>query len=133
MTEGYALAKSGAVTSCMDISDGLAQSLFQLSAINQVGFELLFDEVPLAPEALELAEKLSIPVEDLSIYFGGDYELVVTVKNEEWDIAADAVAHAGSKLTQIGYATDKLKLTMIKDGIIQPLENRGYEHFKWEE
>ena len=35
MAEGLALAKTKVVTSCMDISDGLANSLFQLVKITK--------------------------------------------------------------------------------------------------
>jgi thiamine-monophosphate kinase len=132
MAEGMALAKSGAVTSCMDISDGLAHSLFQLAKLNNIGFEILFDDVPIAPEAIELAEKLSIPIEDLTIYFGGDYELLVTVQNYLWAEAREAVRAAGATLTQIGIVTDKSELSLIKEGGKEPLENRGYEHFFWQ-
>lgn len=132
MAEGLALAKTKVVTSCMDISDGLANSLFQLAELNQIGFDLFFDDVPMAPEASELAEKLSLPVEDLTIYFGGDYELLVTVKSDSWEEAKEAVRASGSKLTQIGIVTENQELNLIKEGNKQPLENRGYEHFKWE-
>ena len=131
MAEGLALAKSNAVTSCMDISDGLAHSLFQLAEINNTGFDILFDDVPVAPDAAELAEKLSMPLEDLTIYFGGDYELLVTINKDSWEKAEVAVAEAGSKLTMIGFVTEKHELNLIKEGEKLPLENRGYEHFIW--
>ncbi len=133
LSEGRALAKTGAVTSCMDISDGLAHSLFQLAKLNLIGFDVFFDDIPLDPEAVKLAEKLSIPIEDLTIYFGGDYELLVTVKKDRWLEAEEAVLVAGSKLTQIGIVTEKKELNLIKEGTKLPLDNKGYEHFKWEE
>jgi thiamine-monophosphate kinase len=133
LAEGNALAKSGTVTSCMDISDGLAHSLFQLTKLNDIGFDILFEEIPIAPEAEELAEKLSISIEDLTIYFGGDYELLVTVKKDLWAEAREAVRAAGSSLTQIGIVTDGPELNLIKEGGKEPLENRGYEHFFWNE
>ena len=131
LAEGMALAKSGVVTSCMDISDGLANSLYQLAELNQVGFDLFFDDIPIAPKAFELAEKLSIPIEDLTIYFGGDYELVVTIKSDSWDLAREAVRAAGAKLSQIGIVTEKRELNLIKEGSKEELKNRGFEHFKW--
>lgn len=131
LAEGLALAKSGVVTSCMDISDGLAHSLYQLSDLNEVGFDVVFDDIPLDPEAIELAEKLAIPIEDMTIYFGGDYELLVTVKKDGWAKAAAAVKSAGSALKQIGIVTDKPDLNLFKDGSRYKLKNRGYEHFKW--
>lgn len=133
MAEGFALAKTNAITSSMDISDGLAHSLFQLAELNNIGFDLIFDDIPLEPKALELAEQLSMPVEDMTIYFGGDYELLVTVKCDKWAKAEEAIARVGSKLSQIGIVTNRQELNLIKEGGKQPLENRGYEHFKWEE
>jgi thiamine-monophosphate kinase len=131
MAEGLALGESGAVTSCMDISDGLAHSLFQLAEINEVGFDIIFEDVPISRDAVELAKRLNTPVEDLTIYFGGDYELLVTVKNDSWEQAEKAVKEAGSKLTKIGMVTEH-DLNLFKDGDMSVLENRGFEHFKWE-
>lgn len=133
LAEGHALSKTGAVTSCMDISDGLANSLHQLAKLNHLGYSVIFDEVPIDPRAIEIADKLSLPVEDLSIYFGGDYELLVTVKSSEWDAAAAAVSAVGSELTQIGFVSKKKELNLIKEGGKKPLLNRGYEHYKWVE
>jgi thiamine-monophosphate kinase len=132
MAEGIALANSRTVSSCMDISDGLAHSLYQLSELNAVGFDIIFEDVPISQDAVKLAEKLEMPIEDLTIYFGGDYELLVTVDSENWAKAQRAVADVGSKLTQIGIVNHNEKMNLFKDGDIFPLENRGFEHFKWE-
>lgn len=131
LAEGHALAKTGAVTSSMDISDGLADSLYQLAKINNVGYEINFDNIPIDQNAEKFAEKLSFPIEDLTIYFGGDYELLVTVKSDAWDEAEVAVSKVGERLTKIGSVTESLDLVLIKDGKRMELENRGYEHFKW--
>lgn len=128
---GYAMGQSGVVNCCMDISDGLADSLYQLAKINNVGFDIIFDDIPIDPKASELSSQLNIPIEDLTIYFGGDYELLVTVKSDSWDWAEAAVAGAGSKLTQIGLVTPKNELNLIQEGQQIALENRGFEHFKW--
>ncbi len=133
LNEGSALAKSGVVSSSMDISDGLANSLYQLSSLTKLSFDVVFDNIPLDPNATKLAEKLDMPIEDLTIYFGGDYELLVTVTSKGWDKAADAVKKAGGQLTQVGFVTGKRRMNLIKDGTKSHLENRGYEHFKWED
>jgi thiamine-monophosphate kinase len=133
LVEGQALAKSGTVTSCMDISDGLANSLFQLAEINNIGFDIVFDDIPTSKDAEELAKTLEMPLEDLTIYFGGDYELLVTVKKERWSEAVSAVTGVGSTLTKIGFVNNNQELNLIKEGEKFPLENRGYEHFKWQE
>ncbi len=132
LAEGHALAKSESVSSCMDISDGLADSLHQMAKLNDVGYEINFEDVPMDQNAVELANKLSVPIGDLTIYFGGDYELLATVKKDMWEFAKHAVTIVGGKLTEIGKVTKNKKLVLVKDGKTRVLENRGYEHFKWE-
>ena len=59
IAEGLLLSKSGAVTSMIDTSDGLAFSVYELSSLSKVGFEI--DEQALLdaadPEALEILGK----------------------------------------------------------------------------
>jgi thiamine-monophosphate kinase len=80
LKEGLALAGSGAVTSSIDSSDGLAWSLHELSRMSGVGFVL--DTVPLADEAKRFAECCGADGLELALYGGEEYELVVTVKPE---------------------------------------------------
>jgi thiamine-monophosphate kinase len=130
INEGRTLARSGAITSSMDISDGLAASLYQLSELNEVGFEIEFDKVPKSPDAVKISEQLGIPIPDLSLYFGGDYELVVTLNPELSDKAIDILEkETGTRLTVIGKVTDTKNNTLIINNEIRELENRGYEHF----
>jgi thiamine-monophosphate kinase len=131
MAEGHALAKSKVVSSSMDISDGLADSLHQLAKINKMGYEINLDDIPIDAGARKLSVELSIPIEDLTVYFGGDYELLVTVQPDGWDSAENAVAKVGGKLSRIGVVTREPELTLVKNGEKVALENRGYEHFKW--
>ena len=132
LAEGVALAGTGAVTSSMDISDGLADSLHQLAKVNAVGYTVELERIPIDPGARKIADELSMPIEELAVYFGGDYELLVTISPDVWGAAEDAVRGAGGELTRIGSVTQAQELTLSKDGKRTPLENRGYEHFKWE-
>jgi thiamine-monophosphate kinase len=129
--EGRMLAKSNAVTSSMDISDGLASSLFQLSEINNVSYEIEFDKVPKSDKALAISEKSDIPLEDLILYFGGDYELLVTIKEEGFKDIKKALSAVGTEFTQIGKVTENQKNILIKDGVSTSLKNKGFEHFRW--
>jgi thiamine-monophosphate kinase len=131
LAEGRALAMSGGVSSCMDISDGLADSLYQLTEINKVGFEIEFEKIPMDPKTLEISAELSIPLEEFSVYFGGDYELLITIKPEHWDNVKNSVSKTGTILTKIGRVTENTDLILLKDNSRMVLENRGYEHFKW--
>ncbi len=124
--EGVALASSGAVTSCMDISDGLASSLYQMT---ELGCEIEISRLPVAPEALAVERKVICSVPEQALYFGGDYELVCTLKQELAEKTVKAVERTGGRLTVIGKVGGKRKLIVGADWKKRPLENRGYEHF----
>lgn len=131
ISEGRILAKSNTVTSSMDISDGLASSLFQLSEINNVYYEIEFEKVPKSDKALAVSEMLEIPPEDLVLYFGGDYELLVTIKEESFEDIKEALSATGTQFAQIGKVTENKKNILIKDGVSTLLKNKGFEHFRW--
>jgi thiamine-monophosphate kinase len=131
--EGIALSKTLSVTSAMDISDGLASSLHQLAEANDVGFDIEWRSLPLSEETKKISEKTGVPLEELALFFGGDYELLVTVASEKFARAKRAVEllGEGNTLTAIG------RVANAKNGITlayankkrKKIANRGYEHF----
>lgn len=126
IVEGMALAKSGAVTSCMDISDGLATSLYQMT---KLGCEIEISKLPIAPEAFEVERLAGRSALGQALYYGGDYELVCTLKLDLAQKAIRAVEKTGGHLTIIGKISGKRKLLIGQKCKKSPLENRGYEHF----
>ena len=128
MAEGLALSKSGTATSCMDVSDGLASTIYQICEQSGVSMNIEFDKLPKTEEMTQID---FVPKEELLLYMGGDYELLVTIKKGNLRKAKQAVKKAGGMLTKIGAVTkpqDTNKL--IKGGEMKILENRGYEHFR---
>ncbi len=125
------LAQSKSVTSCMDISDGLASSIHQLSNLNNLGFEIDFHKIPVYQKAYDVSKELNLPLEDLTIYFGGDYELLFTVKEKEMEAFEKKTAEGHIKFSKIGKVTETNTNTLIKDDITYSLEDKGYEHFRW--
>ncbi|MEM2806705.1 MAG: thiamine-phosphate kinase [Candidatus Bathyarchaeia archaeon] len=128
LKEGLALNATGAVTSAIDSSDGLAWSLHELSKASNVGF--LIENVPLAHEAIKFAEINGLDPLDLALYGGEEYELVLTIKPSLWGKAEKAVKNVGGNLTRIGRVTAEREIILeIKDEkrIIEP---RGWEHFR---
>jgi len=122
--EGRTLAKQKIVASCMDISDGLSSSLYQLQELNKVGFEIKKDCIPLSPSLLDLSKKhTEMDVYEYALHFGGDYELLLT-------IPPDAFGQAKEKLTAIGTVTKEQGITLIDGASKTTLKNKGYEHFK---
>ncbi|UCE39225.1 MAG: thiamine-phosphate kinase [Thermoplasmata archaeon] len=129
--EGMALSKTKVVTSCMDISDGLASSIHQLSSLNEVTFNIDFNKIPISSNAKDISKKLDIPLEEPVLYMGGDYELLVTLMKDKVADAQKVLSDIGTTLTPIGEVKKDNKNILIKDGISTTLEYRGYEHFRW--
>lgn len=124
--EGQVLSSSGAVTSCMDITDGLAFTISEIGKQSGVSFEVDWNSIPIDPETLEVSENTGESVEDLAMYYGGDYELLFTFRPE-----AEAALRSslGEHFQIIGKAAGKENL-LIRDGGVVPIENRGWEHFR---
>ena len=128
LKEGLALSKSGAVTSSIDSSDGLAWSLHELGKLSGVGFAV--HSIPVADEVKRFAEFNNLDPLELALYGGEEYELVLTVKPKCWAEAATAVEAVGGCLLPIGKATKDTQKLLDIDGNKRPIEARGWEHFK---
>jgi thiamine-monophosphate kinase len=131
LKEGRILAQSESVTSCMDISDGLASSIHQMSRLNELGYEIDLKLIPVYQKALDASNKMEIPIEDLTIYFGGDYELLFTVTPGDFESFSEKTGQIATPFTRIGRVLENHTNTLIKDDTISNLEDRGYEHFRW--
>lgn len=119
--EGMALAKTRAITSMMDISDGLSLSLHDLAKASCVGFKIYEDRLPVLVDVRNLLNRDELL--EASVFAGGDFELLFTVRPDKINEANNACS-----FTVIG--------EVIKEGIfiersngIEELKGRGYEHF----
>ncbi len=125
--EGKLFAESGAVTSCMDISDGLGATLAQMSSLAHVAFEIDWGKLPLYRELKNL------PVDDqheLAAYWGGDYELVATVRREKVDELTRVFQEKRHALAVCGRVLPPGPNVLIVDGKKGTLHPRGWEHFR---
>lgn len=128
--EGVKLAESGVVSCCMDMSDGLSSSLYQLGEVNSVGFRIDRRLLPVSPFLRDLSyEHEGVDVFENVLHFGGDYELLLTLSESDFDIASKAVESVGGVLSKIGVITDK-DIVLFDGSGEEILENRGYEHFR---
>lgn len=121
INEGMALADAKAVTSMMDVSDGLALSLHDLSKASDVGFKIYENKLPVLPEVKGLlkGEELLEAV----VYTGGDFELLFTVAPDKIERAKKACP-----LTIIGEVINE-GVFIERAGRVEELKARGYEHF----
>ena len=131
MKEGQLLGRQQCITSCMDISDGLSASLYQLLELNKKGFEIQQDKIPLAKE-LQLLKNNDeqVDVFEIALHFGGDYELLFTVPEEKWIAVNTVFKKEGLALFSIGRVIREQKVYLVTGDRTSILENKGYEHFK---
>ncbi|MEM0493067.1 MAG: thiamine-phosphate kinase [Candidatus Thermoplasmatota archaeon] len=130
LREGTVLSGLRVVSSCMDISDGLSSSLYQLRDINNVGFDIYLENIPVASELDHIRRNLRVNVVDYALHFGGDYELLVTLPEDSYRIAEERLRSIGCSFRAIGKVTDSGRVMIYKEGKGSILEDKGYEHFK---
>jgi thiamine-monophosphate kinase len=126
--EGRALAQKKIVSSCMDISDGLSSSLYQLQDVNHMGFVIEKEKIPLSPALKRFGFEKDIV--EYGLHFGGDYELLVILPFSKVRIARQVVKKAGGMLTVIGHVTKQKEIVLLSGKKKTLLKNKGYEHFK---
>ncbi len=127
--EGMALSKSGIVTSCMDISDGLSASVFELSRNSGMTYEIDYERIPKAKE-VDMAFHDLERQKDLVLNFGDDFELIFTIKRGTEEQLQKLSKECGCPLTVIGKVTSGEENILIDGGKREKLENLGYEHFR---
>jgi thiamine-monophosphate kinase len=125
--EGIALSESGAVTSSIDSSDGLAVSLYDLSRSSGVGFRV--EALPIPSEVEAYAEHHGLDPGELALYGGEEYELVFTVEESRLEDARKALASVGCEFLELGVATRETDIILLEEEADKPIEKRGWEHF----
>ncbi len=121
INEGIALVETCAVSSMMDISDGLALSLHDIGRASSVGFKIYEDRLPVLPEVTDLLEGDELL--QAVVYTGGDFELLFTVPKDELGIVRSACP-----LTVIGEVINEGIFIQRADEM-EELKGKGYEHF----
>jgi thiamine-monophosphate kinase len=123
---GLKLARTGGVTASIDSSDGLAWSLHELSKESHVGIRL--DTVPVSRAAEKFAKQYGCRANDLALYGGEEYHLVVTVRASRFEAARRA---AKKNLKPIGVVTHEFKGVRLNQiGKERVIPRKGWEHFK---
>jgi len=154
--EAMMLSKTEAVTSMIDTSDGLAASIYELSSLSGIGFEIDIDALPLEAEALDVFSKEAGKEELIkqALYTGGDYELLFTISPDKLNAVKAAfqqfntvppnhlseLSSTGKSgrfpclFTVIGKAMVDNENVILRQSNIgsirQPLLKKGYDSFK---
>lgn len=128
--EGRIIAKSGAATSCMDISDGLSSSLYELMRASGNGFEIDAGSLPLHPSLSEAKISGDEGI-DIGLNSGDEYELLFTARQEGLMGLRSAFKAGGDlEFAEIGRVIQKKEIVLMKGRSSEPLLDKGYEHFR---
>ena len=88
----------------------------------------MIEDIPVSKSASAFAKEHRLREIDLALYGGEEYELVVTVPPRSFSRAWRA---ARGHLMRIGVVTNRFReVRMRSEGRIEPVEKKGWEHFK---
>jgi thiamine-monophosphate kinase len=112
-------------TSMMDISDGLSSEILHICKQSNCGAVLYEEKIPVHNDARMYAYKLEIDPTACALSGGEDYELIFTVKQEEYDKLV-----FNENISVIGYITEpEKKCTIItKGGNTHEVIAQGWKH-----
>jgi thiamine-monophosphate kinase len=130
--QGLFLGMSEAVTSCMDLSDGLAKDAPALAG-DALAAVLDVADIPPSQEALEIAEGDAGKLAQSVLSDGEDYELLFAVKPEEIDAFEEAwIARFGAPFFRIGLLAERGDGAGLIDSATgkAPENAHGYEHLR---
>lgn len=86
LAESALLAEGHLATSLLDSSDDLLSSIEELSAKNNVGFELELGKVPVHPALARFCQESGQSPYDFILYGGEDYQLLFTIKPSDLNL-----------------------------------------------
>lgn len=127
--EGMLLAKNGA-RAAIDLTDGLAANLWQVSRMSRAKLIIDRDKVPIDPLVNKFSEQHGFDVEEFAFFSGEDFEMLFTLKRKSWGKVQQALKRIGTDATAIGYVSKGRGVYIQKHGSLEKLPDRGYEHFK---
>ncbi|MBB1139831.1 thiamine-phosphate kinase [Myroides sp. WP-1] len=110
-------------TSMIDVSDGLSSEIIHLCTQSKVGCNLFEDKLPLDPQFINTCEEFNIDATTIAINGGEDYELLFTIKMEDYD-----KIKGNPNLTVIGHMTQESEGVHLitRDNTKIPIKAKGW-------
>jgi len=126
---GMLLGRNQAATSCMDLSDGLADGLRQIARASGTGMSIDAAALPIDPRAHAWFEAQGQDTVIEAVAGGDDYELLFTVSpRRHGRLRAVTRLARGLRLTRIGTVTRDPAIVLRRDGRDEALP-ASFAHF----
>lgn len=125
-TLGMGLAARGAITACIDISDGLSSDLRHICKASGKGALIEFDRIPAFPDLPMVGGTLGIQSERAILHGGEDYALLFTADARESELSS----HLHRPVYAIGRITEGTDVLLERNGKTSPLPDEGFDHFE---
>jgi thiamine-monophosphate kinase len=127
---GVMLGSNRAATSCMDLSDGLADGVRQIAQASAVGITIDASALPVTAESREWLSQAGQDPVDLALRGGDDFELIFTARPRQAGRLRTVRRQLGDlPITRIGVVTQAPRL-LVKDERGARELPEGYEHFR---
>ena len=124
--EGQIISENGGKF-MMDISDGLFGSIWQMKNDYGVGFRLSESDIKVDESVHNISRITGISERELAFNYGGDYELLFTIKNDEFGKFSKKMEEEGIEVCYIGDTWNGDN--MIFNGQNwEKINYRGWEH-----
>jgi thiamine-monophosphate kinase len=123
---GHALAASGQCGACMDNTDGIGQSLSELSDASKCAFVIQNSALRIPSVVERVSQIIGLPSIAFVFNGGADFSLVGTIRGQ-WS-SERATARFAHPLEIIGHVEDGHGI-WIEDGQRKPLEFHGWNYF----
>jgi thiamine-monophosphate kinase len=126
---GSLLGRNRAASACMDLSDGFADALAQVSCASGTGASVDAALLPLHPGARAWFAASGVDPIDACVAGGDDYELLFAVpRRAKGRLRAVIRESQGVAVTRIGEVTADRSVALVKDGRVHALPS-GFVHF----
>ena len=127
---GRELALGGAVTSMIDVSDGLMLDLERITVQKGLGASIYAEKLPVSAEYKSCVKDYSDDVYELALSGGEDYELLFTTPEENSGRVYEIASLTGAAITQIGKVNTGAAIEVLdSEGEEINLSRKGFVHF----
>ncbi len=126
---GTLLGRSRTASACMDLSDGLADAVSQMSSASKTGATIDAALLPIHPGARAWFAATGEDAVSACVAGGDDYELLFAVPRRRRGRLRSVIQESrGVPITRIGELTAGGPIGLVRDGRLEPLPS-GFVHF----